>query len=389
MRDTKIQWATNTFNPWEGCVKVSAGCKNCYAETRSERFKSSKWGGHASGGTRVVRSEAYWKEPARWNRDAAWCGNMVCKMTATSDAHRAGNFGPNGNRCSCGLAVERPRVFCASLADIFEDWRGHMLDCNGNMMWRRVGNGQWVCKDIFHDTAPLTMDHVRRRMFDLIRATPGLDWLLVTKRPENIAAMMPEYATFGSNELTGEPLRPPAPWPNVWLLASVEDQEAAERRVYELLKVPAVVHGLSMEPLLGPLDLTRIRLDSGYTLNALTGQMKGGITRDIFQVNRLGWGIAGGESGADARACAIDNLRGVVRQFQAAKVPVFVKQLGAAVEASDGIDPIDQFPGSPKFRQGRDERTALVTLHDPKGGDMGEWPADLRVREFPTPATGA
>lgn len=359
MKGTKIEWATNTFNPWEGCVKVSKGCANCYAETRANRYKSSKWGPHTAGATRVVRSENYWKEAMRWGREAAWCGNRVCHPTA---------LGRMDGHCSCGLQVERPTVFCASLADIFEQWPGFMLHSNGDPLHVCSVCGDWqtmenmCCGPTAH--MPLTMNGVRGRVFNLIRATPQMDWLLVTKRPENIAAMMPDFATYGNNELTGEPLRRSPPWPNVWLITSVEDQPTADRRIDELLKVPAVVHGLSMEPLLEHVNLSP-------------------------WLSRLGWVIVGGESGPGARRCDLAAVKSVVDQCRAAKVPVFVKQLGAD-------------PTLDETRVGRDGWTRIslpvrgggdglmhVELDDPKGGDMGEWPEQLRVREFPTPAIGA
>ena len=102
--ETKIQWADHTFNPWRGCLKVSAGCANCYAETLSKRNPGTLgiWGSEASGATRVVASESMWREPLKWNTEAQKSGI-------------------------------RSRVFCASLADVFEDWQGRMLDHKGHV----------------------------------------------------------------------------------------------------------------------------------------------------------------------------------------------------------------------------------------------------------------
>lgn len=364
MENTKIEWASHTFNPWEGCMKVSAGCKNCYAETRAIRYKSSRWGAEASGGTRVVRSEKYWKEPIRWNREASWCGNPVCHETAIF---------LTGGRCSCGLDVDRPRVFCASLADIFETWSGFMLHSNGDPLHVCSVCGEWrTMENMCHGPTahmPLRMSDVRKRVFNLIRQTPSLDWLLVTKRIGNVASMMPEYATFGCNELTNEVLRPPAPWPNVWLLTSVEDQAAADYRIAELRKLRglAAILGLSMEPLLGSVDFDPAGLD---------------------------WVIVGGESGPGARGCDIRAVRSVVARCRHSGVPVFVKQLGAKP-----FDPraADRVPGATTKRclpLAGDDVTTLaevldamtLNLDDPKGGNMYEWAEDLRVREFPKPS---
>jgi protein gp37 len=372
MKNSAIEWTTHTFNPWEGCTKVSAGCKNCYAEARSKRYGSSTWGPE---GTRVVRAEAYWKEPIKWNRDAGWCGNPVCLTPGWKEHIRPG-------KCACGLDVARPRVFCASLADVFEDWTGPMVAASGAQLWRRYSNGSWTAGDPDRDTVALNMGHVRQRLFALIDDTPNLDWLLVTKRPENINRMTwpVDMGERDEDVAEGDKHNFDPAWSawrdHVWHLTSVEDQETANARIPELLKVRSAVLGLSMEPLLGTVRFADVPgLNKLPSVHTAEGRAPTGI----------GWAIVGGESGHGARPCNVDDIRSVVRQCKDAGMPVFVKQLGAQVEARDAIDPIDQFPGSPKFRQGRDEITALVTLGDPKGGKPAEWPEDLRVRELPTP----
>jgi len=190
-----IAWTNNTFNPWMGCQKVSAGCKNCYAETLTKnRMGLDLWG---PGSKRQVTSDSYWRQPFSWAKEAR-------------------------------LAGERRRVFCGSLCDIFED----------------------------HPTA----DQTRPRVWEIIKATPELDWQLLTKRPENIASRLP----------AGWPLR------NVWLGTSIEDKKACARRD-ELVKIPAVVHFLSLEPLLE---------DIAGTLN----------------LDDIEWALIGGESGPGFRS---------------------------------------------------------------------------------------
>ena len=336
--DSAIQWTHHTFNPWRGCTKVSPGCEHCYAETLSKRNPSTlgTWG---PGGTRVVAAESYWRQPLRWNRDGA------------------------GSRA-------RRRVFCASLADVFEDWRGHVLDSEGNVLWRdpkgaviRAGLTP-VGNPIEQGYRTATLEDVRVRLFRLIEQTPHLDWLLLTKRPENMARFaLPDWARG---------------WPsNVWAMTTVENQAEAERRLPHLLAVPASVRGLSVEPLVGPVSL-RIPFSRfaapGNTMHGADGLYVNalrGVPGD-HPIGRVHWVIVGGESGPGARPCDVAWIRDVVRQCREAGVPVFVKQLGARPHARGATT-----AGGP---------AGAWRLRDAKGGSMVEWPEDLRVREFPAGA---
>ena len=172
--NSKIEWTTHTFNPWWGCTKVSEACKHCYAETWAKRVGHNVWGPKPQ---RRVMSENHWKQPLKWNRDAE------------------------------GID-ERPRVFCASMADVFED--------RDELRPHRV------------------------RLFELIEKTPNLDWLLLTKRPQNIGRMA---------HWTRD-------WPdNVWLGTTIEMQHRAEELLPYLEAIPAKVRFISAEPLLGPLSI--------------------------------------------------------------------------------------------------------------------------------------
>jgi protein gp37 len=174
-KETKIEWTHHTFNPWWGCVKVSAACDNCYAETWAKRLGESVWGPESG---RRFFSDAHWREPLKWNAEAKSQGT-------------------------------RQRVFCASMADVFENRK---------------------------DLIPS-----RVRLLKLIEDTPHLDWLLLTKRIHLVKKQLPKGYVFPSN---------------VWLGATVENQAAAGKRIKYLLEfqTPAV-RFLSCEPLLGPLDL--------------------------------------------------------------------------------------------------------------------------------------
>jgi protein gp37 len=173
-KDSKIEWTHHTFNPWWGCERVSPACKNCYAETWAHRLGLDLW---SKGAPRRMMSDAYWRQPLAWNKAAAAAGR-------------------------------RDRVFCASMADVFEN------------------------RD--------DLGKPRQRLWRLIADTPNLDWLLLTKRPQHVGTLVP----WGNQ------------WPqNVWLGTTVENQRWAQKRVPLLLEQAAKVRFLSCEPLLGPLNL--------------------------------------------------------------------------------------------------------------------------------------
>ncbi len=270
---SNIAWTDGTFNPWRGCSKVHTGCKHCYAEMDfSCKTHGIKWGSEEQGGVRMVAADSTWRKPLAWNRKA----------------HHNG---------------VRSRVFCASLADVFEDWRGDIVDHNNICVGRGLGEQ-------------------RSRLYDLWDATPWLDWLVLTKRPENIGKMLDIRR------------------PNVHLGVSVSDQETADKAIAELLNVRLLtnVGFVSAEPLLGP-----ITCPPGYL-----------------------WWIVGGESGPKARACNVKWIQSIVSQCRDAAVPCFVKQLGAKPM-------VLVHPHGP----------CDLDLKHPKGGDPSEWPEELRVQEFP------
>lgn len=257
-KNSKIEWTDHTFNPWIGCAKISDGCKNCYAEAMMDkRYGKVKWGVQ---GKRIRTSAANWKKPLEWNRQI-FVQCVMCGWRGNKSGHA---FCP-----VCGNAECRPvraRVFCASLADVFED----KLDQR---------------KEI---------QHWRFDLFRLIDSTPSLDWLLLTKRPENVMDMLRHD---WADQLPS----------NVWIGTSVENQEQADTRIPELLKIPASVRFLSMEPLLGEVDL----------ISSHFGLLPG-----------IHWVIVGGESGANARPMHPAWVRSIRDQCMTARVPFFFKQWG-------------------------------------------------------------
>lgn len=267
---TAISWADHTFNPWIGCMKVSPACDGCYAEAlMDKRYGRVEWGSPGHGpGTRVRTSVGNWHQPIRWNKKAAADGT-------------------------------RPFVFCSSLADVFDN----------------QVPAEW-----------------RADLFDLIRKTPNLVWLLLTKRPQNIVKM----STTGNPRWLGEA------WPsNAAIGTTIEDQA----RAINLFRLAAAARDLnplftfaSFEPLLGPVDPTRIVVHEGAAtfyndpeiehasilFNALLGAPS-------LKLPPLGWAITGGETdqgGHKARATHPEWFRSLRDQCTAAGVAFHHKQNG-------------------------------------------------------------
>lgn len=275
MAETTIQWADYTFNPWIGCRKVAPECANCYAETLDRnRYSKTLDGGtkekpvsHWGSGPR--HRTKTWGDPLKWNRMA-----------------------PN-------TFTRRPRVFCASLSDWLDDE-------NVPIEW-------------FAD------------LLRIIHDTPNLDWLLLTKRPQNwqermdgacVALAMEAYES--EEQMAFEWYQHGIPPENVWIGVSAGADQAAA------LDIPAKVHFLSCEPMLHPMATEHAA--------------------------KFDWIIFGGESGKNARFCSMQSIRDGVGFCRRNNVAPFVKQLGSNTN---------------------------YDLKDSHGGDMSEWPEDLRVREFP------
>lgn len=342
---TKIQWTDHTFNPVIGCSKVHTGCLHCYAEAdMGIRRKRVIWGPN---GTRSMTSPQYWRQPLAWDKEAKAAG-------------------------------ERRRVFCASLADVFEDWQGPILNARGGVLLRST-DGFVVGTEADDPAKRVTMDDIRRNLFGLIDATPNLDWLLLTKRPENIPRMWPiEPAGYSRSPI---PTLPPLPVHtrkrrnNVWLGTSVSDQPTLDKMAPEILKCRDLtpVLFLSAEPLIGAMDV-RPYLKHPSMPDQIV--KPGSLPIEYLPVVGLDWIIAGGESGRGARPCSISAIREIVRQCRVAQAACFVKQLGSRPCGNWG---------------GGDNRPDIAgtceanwfNLRDPKGGDPEEWPKDLVVREFP------
>ena len=269
--ESKIEWTHYTFNPWWGCTKVSDGCKNCYAKSIDDRFKGGNW---VPKGNRKFLGDKHWDAPLRWNRKAD----------------------ENGVRL---------RVFCASMADVFEEHPIPEVDAK--------------------------LNDARYRLWKLIEATPSLDWLLLTKRPEN-HNMVPLAWQTGSR-------RPK----NVWLGATAENQEQADLRIPHLINAPwPAVRFVSYEPALEEVDFDpphcqygcneRYGRDAQFGSDGATlfcghceSEMGFGAWLDPLN-GGIDWLIAGAESGNNARPMDEKWVRLVRDRCNSAGVPFFYKQ---------------------------------------------------------------
>jgi protein gp37 len=301
MAETKIEWADYTFNPWIGCTKVDELCAHCYAEMQ-DKFRAWTAEGWGKGKPRKRTSAANWKLPLRWNKLAQLGDFMQCHQCGWRGdigALNAREFCPSCN--SEHTASVRPRVFCASLAD----W----LDPEVPIEWLRD-------------------------LLVLIHDTPNLDWLLLTKRPENwadclhraicatnFAAGTAGYAKWVTDWRSG--LHAPE---NVWIGASVGTQARVDARLRALLTIPARVRFLSCEPLLENLDLSRVWMTPSISTDPLRGSR--------LCPDKIDWVICGGESGTHARPMHPQWARSLRDQCAAAGVPFFFKQWGEWIARS-------------------------------------------------------
>lgn len=341
MADTTISWSEKTWNPVVGCSKVSEGCRNCYAMRV------------AYGLERRFRQEKYAGTTKRTPRGPQWTGLVRTAPEALE----------------LPLRWRKPaKVFVNSMSDLF------------------------------HEAVPFEFVAA---VFGVMAATPRHTYQVLTKRPARmleffrwLEAVNPaglhnpaaKALWFADDHIPATVARAEHRWPlpNVWLGASVEDQAAADGRVPLLLQAPAAVRWLSMEPLLGPVDLERVlwpgagghRVDvlrGGYRLrpgvlaggpSAGPGEPKGGFVNHSGVPGTVDWVVVGGESGplTQAREFRLEWAADLVRQCKGAGVPVFVKQLGS-------------------------QWARLAKARDPKGEDMGEWPAwppEIHTREWPS-----
>lgn len=320
-----IQWTDETWNWLVGCSRTSPGCANCYA---ADAAKSAR-----------LQQFPQYQAVKEWDGTVQFVESQLDKP----------------------LKRRKPtRYFTCSMSDVFHE--------NVSDEWRD-------------------------RAFAVMALTPWHTYQVLTKRPDRMLEYMrsldlrrlARYATpFAS--IAGVSQDWKLPLPNVWLGTTVENQAMADKRIPLLLQTPAVIRFLSCEPLLEEVSIEHwLHLppcpQHPNEVAAGWGHLPCDCHSHIERVGKINWLIAGGESGPKARECRIDWLRSLASQCQAANVPVFVKQLG-----SKAVD-VSQY--KPHYRSNNRDynRQIRMKLANSKGGDISEWPEDLRIREFPAIAS--
>lgn len=333
-----IEWTDATWNPVRGCSRVSAGCLNCYAERQAIR--------HAGPGG------AYESLVAKTNGHPVWTGKIRLVHELLGQP----------------LRWKKPRrVFVNSMSDLF------------------------------HPNVP---DEFIDQVFAVMALCPEHSFQILTKRPERMSRWFgpanngaPRDVIVGITadrtvNIRQRPCHYQEEWPlpNVWLGVSCEDQATADERIPLLLQTPAAVRFVSFEPLLGPINCSEIPIPGTH------GKM--------WDLRDLQWVIVGGESGPRARPCDVAWIRAIVQQCQEARVPKFVKQLGAKpigwcrwntpeqIGYASALELVlDGESGECVNYEAHEQREPCpercVMFDDRKGGTPEEWPADLRVREYP------
>lgn len=339
---TAIQWTGRTWSPIRGCSRVSPGCDNCYAMKYGYRFKGP--GLAYEGFVTLRKGKPDWTgkvsmlSPKDLGAPLGWREPTKIFISMSDPFHRA--LSNEEIAAMFGIAAACPRhtfQFLTKRADRLPEWF------------------HWLAGNAF-DPAGWCRE-------------------LAAKRGATRAAPSPHKA--GGDW----------PLPNVWLGVSCEDQERADERIPHLLQTPAAVRFVSAEPLLGPLDLSRyMPAWRCYDCRAfMLGRGDAGCDPDegeadpccskcgSLRVSHVGldWVIPGGESGAGARSSRLTWHLSLIEQCRAAGVAVFEKQLGAK--------PLARWPAD----DGTGDLFVPLRLKNRKGGDMGEWPASFRVREFP------
>lgn len=349
MGKTDIEWTDKVWNPVTGCTKVSAGCANCYAAGIAKRF----WGNRKFEDVKMHKDRL--EQPLNWRKPYRVFVNSMSDL----------------------LHDDVPASF---LAEVFNVMASATLECK--------------CRKGKHD---------RDEDNPCWTGDPHT-FQILTKRAARLPLIWDEISLEIDDLWPSEAPLPLAmevdhwPLPNVWLGVSVENQKTANERIPLLLKTPAAVRFLSVEPMLERIDIRKYLVhwqcaacDTRVFYHGLdlekqececgTGKGKWMVNNGQLPNGKIGWVVCGGESGPGARPFNIEWARDLMKQCKDVGVPFFMKQLGAKPFLHSNPDePAGTFGGIPLKTVDRFE---FFKLKSRKGGNMAEWPEDLRVREFP------
>ncbi|MBD2437402.1 phage Gp37/Gp68 family protein [Nostoc sp. FACHB-110] len=298
---TNIQWTDETWNPIVGCSRISPGCSKCYAAT-------------AAASARLQQFPQYQKVKD-WDGTVEFVKNQLLKP----------------------LSWKKPKkIFVCSMSDLF------------------------------HENVP---DEWIDKVMAVAAICPQHTFQILTKRPERALEYFTSENRFACIDYQAYEIlradRAPyyrehpvvkLPLKNVWIGTTVENQAMANKRIPLLLQIPAVIRWLSVEPLLGEIDLR----EAGMIQRLISDNYE---WENISE--EISWVVVGGESGSGARPCNLAWMRSLARQCQDAEVPAFVKQLGSR----------------PFYLKCGEKYPYKIS--DKKGGVITDFPEDLQIRQFP------
>lgn len=398
---SKIEWTDATWTCITGCTRASAGCDHCYSARMTYRLE-------------MMGQEKY---------------TGLTVLNPRGERHFNGVVKCHDDELMTPLRWKKPRrIFVNSMSDTFhKDVPFEFID----KMFAVMALCPQHTFQVLTKRPERMAEYLNRSSGDLASGESG--WLDAINRAAMAMVNRPVFPT----QSLGMIPHPGWPLPNCWLGTSVENQPAADERIPHLLRCPASVRFLSVEPMIGPVDLREINLpvpaaqktlivhpnlvpmwekaglpthaDLNEPIRPIHGHSKSldALGKIVTKENGVGfgmdtgidWCIVGGESGHGARPCNIEWIRSIIAQCKAASVPCFVKQLGAKpyckkaecldCNGTGFFDPDDTT--GPKCdscdgmgtADGHLDDVLSHRIKDPKGGDWNEWPEDLRVREFP------
>lgn len=367
---TKIQWTEQTWNPIAGCSLVSPGCKNCYAMNMAARLEAmgqekyrgltKKVGGRPVWTGAITLDEEALSIPLKRRKPTMYFVNSMSDLfhKDVPDEFITAVFGV------MAACPQHTFQVLTKRAERIHDWSAKMDAAGGVGVYIRSEAGRSAL----------------RGYFDAVSKTE----VIYGKRERSIDDPWMQVINGAACSFSRAPLS------NVWLGVSAEDQQRANERIPWLLKTPAAVRFVSAEPLLGPINF-------GDDLLPRLSDMRGILTKEwVPKSVGIDWVIVGGESGHGARPCNVEWIRSIVQQCKAADVKVFVKQLGdqldmpllrcpqcGHIDDTSGFDVLGADGDNLFCQRCHHEADMPEAKQGPKGGDLNQWPEDLRVREFP------